>query len=111
MSARVLSVGTASPAYSVSQEETKAFAANFFAGSLPALHRLLSAFDNTRIARRQLVRPVSWYAEPHSFVEKNAVYCEAVIELSAQAGQGCERSNDGVGVFSVAHPSEVDGSF
>lgn len=101
MSARVLSVGTASPAYSVSQEETKAFAANFFAGSLPALHRLLSAFDNTRIARRQLVRPVSWYAEPHSFAEKNAVYCEAVIELSAQAAaQALDRAR--------LAPSDVD---
>ena len=87
MSARVLSVGTASPAYCVSQDETKAFAANFFAGSLPALSRLLSAFDNTRIEQRQLVQPVSWYAEPHSFVEKNAVYCEAALELSAEAAE------------------------
>lgn len=87
MNARVLSVGTASPAYSVSQDETKAFAANFFAGSLPALERLLSAFDNTRIGQRQLVRPVSWYAQPHSFAEKNAVYCEAALELSAHAAE------------------------
>ncbi len=87
MSARVLSVGTASPGHSVAQDETKAFAANFFAGSVRALDRLLTAFDNTRIEQRQLVRPIAWYAQPHAFVEKNAVYCEAALELSARAAQ------------------------
>lgn len=93
MTARVLSVGTASPGYSVEQDESKAFAANFFAGSLPALERLLSAFDNTCIQQRQLVRPVSWYAQAHSFVEKNAVYCEAALDLSVRAAeQALERA-------------------
>ena len=87
MIARVLSVGTASPANIVAQDETKAFAANFFAGSVRALDRLLSAFDNTRIEQRQLVRPISWYADPHSFAEKNAVYCEAARELSVRAAE------------------------
>ncbi|MGH1341401.1 MAG: type III polyketide synthase [Nannocystales bacterium] len=87
MSARVLSVGTACPSHTVTQEESKAFAANFFAGSLPALARLLPAFDNTRIEQRHLVRPVSWYAQPHTFAEKNAVYCEAALELSTRAAE------------------------
>lgn len=101
MSARVLSVGTASPAHTVAQDETKAFAANFFAGSLRALDRLLPAFDNTRIEQRQLVQPISWYAQPHSFVEKNAVYCEAALELSVQAArQALDRAR--------LAPSDVD---
>ncbi|MCR9161762.1 MAG: type III polyketide synthase [Nannocystaceae bacterium] len=87
MTPRVLSVGTASPAYEVPQAESKAFAKQFFAGSLRALDRMLGAFDNTCIERRQLVRPLSWYAEPHPFHEKNAVYCEAAIELSVRAAQ------------------------
>ena len=81
----VLSVGTANPAFVVLQAQTKDFARSFFAGSLRALDRLLGAFDNTRIDSRQLVRPLSWYAEPHPFHEKNAVYCEAALELSARA--------------------------
>lgn len=93
MTPRVLAVGTASPAHEVQQSETKAFAKHFFGGSLRALDRLLGAFDNTRIERRQLVRPVSWYAEPHPFHEKNAVYCEAALDLSARAAeQALERS-------------------
>lgn len=87
MTPRVLAVGTASPAHEVLQSETKAFAKHFFAGSMRALDRLLGAFDNTRIERRQLVRPIDWYAEPHPFHEKNAVYCEAALELSALAAE------------------------
>jgi alkylresorcinol/alkylpyrone synthase len=84
---RILSVGTASPPHEVHQSETKAFASNFFAGSLKALDRLLPAFDNTRIERRQLVRPIDWYAEPHGWVDKNAVYVEAAIALSVRAAE------------------------
>lgn len=87
MTPRVLAVGTASPRHEVAQSETKAFAKHFFGGSLRALDRLLAAFDNTRIERRQLVRPMSWYAEPHPFHEKNAVYCDAALDLSTRAAE------------------------
>ena len=81
----VLAIGTANPEHEVLQAQTKDFARGFFAGSLRALDRLLGAFDNTRIARRQLARPLPWYAEPHPFHEKNAVYCEAALDLSVRA--------------------------
>lgn len=101
MTPRVIAVGTATGPHEVTQAETKAFAGNFFAGSIRALDRLLSAFDNTCIARRQLAQPMSWYGEPHGFPEKNAVYCESAIELSTRAAAGALQQ------ASIA-PSDVD---
>ncbi len=83
----IIAVATATPSFEVAQDQTKDFARNFFAGSLRALDRMLGAFDNTRIQRRQLVRPLSWYAEPHSFVDKNAVYCESALQLAEEAAR------------------------
>ncbi|MEM6290921.1 MAG: 3-oxoacyl-[acyl-carrier-protein] synthase III C-terminal domain-containing protein [Myxococcota bacterium] len=85
MTPRVVAVGTASPAYEVTQDETKAFAHGFFRDSFRAIDRLLRAFDNTRIERRQLAQPLPWYREPHAFAEKNAVYCDCALQMAVEA--------------------------
>lgn len=66
------------------QAELAEFARRFF-GELPGLDRLLTSFGNAGIEQRQLARPVSWYETPHSFAEKNEVYRDTALSLSARA--------------------------
>lgn len=75
------------PEHSVPQSQTKDFARAMFAESLPAVERLLRAFDNTGIETRALCKPVEWYAEPHSFTEKNDTYLEQALPLGERAGR------------------------
>lgn len=85
MNPRVASVATAVPPHVVTQEAAVEFARGFFADDLPEVDRLLRAFGNTGIERRYLARPVEWYRRPHAFAEKNDVYREVALELSARA--------------------------
>jgi alkylresorcinol/alkylpyrone synthase len=82
---RVLAVATALPPHRVPQSAARAFARGFFARDVPAIDRLLPAFDNTGIEERRLACPIDWYEEPHTFVEKNAIYRRVALELSTEA--------------------------
>lgn len=89
----VAALATATPQFEVPQSDARAFARGFFAADFPHIDRLLTAFDNTGIAKRHMARPIGWYAEPHRFVEKNAVYVETALELSQSAATAAlERS-------------------
>ncbi|MCB0196300.1 MAG: stilbene synthase [Anaerolineae bacterium] len=91
--ARLLSVATAVPPYSVSQSEAKSFAASFFENDFRNLERLLPVFDNTQIQNRYLAQPTDWYAQPHTFTETNALYEQIALELSLTAArQALQRS-------------------
>jgi alkylresorcinol/alkylpyrone synthase len=105
MNARISGVATAVPEYAVSQDQARDFAHGFFAEDLPELDRLLRAFGNTGIKRRHLARPPEWYERPHTFAEKNEVYRESALELSATAAEeaiersGVDRSAIGAILF------------
>lgn len=63
--------------------------------------RYLSIFDNAGIARRTLVRPVQWYAEPHSRGERGRIAFDEVTSMGVRAaGEAIESA--GIG------PREVD---
>ncbi len=83
--AKIGGVATAVPPHVVTQADARDFARGFFSKDFAELGRLLEAFDNTGIAERHLARPVEWYGEPHDFPEKNAVYRDTALELSAEA--------------------------
>lgn len=85
--ARLLSVATAVPPYSVSQSEAKAFAASFFQQDFKQLDRLLPVFDNTQIKNRYLAQPPDWYGRPHTFTETNALYEQVALELALTAAR------------------------
>ncbi len=90
---RIAGLATAVPPYEVSQSEAADFAGSLFARELPEVERLLEAFGNAGIERRQLARPKDWYGQPRSFPEKNRVYREVALELSLAAARGAlERS-------------------
>ena len=82
----VLAVATASPPHRIAQHELRGFARRFFAGNFPKIDRLLPAFDNSGIGERQMASPIEWFDAPHTFAEKNAVYCESALEMAREAG-------------------------
>ena len=87
MKPRIAGIGTAVPAHVVTQDQAVAFARGFFASDFGDLDRLLEAFGHTGIAERHLVRPASWFAVPHDFPEKNAIYRESALALSVEASE------------------------
>ena len=84
---RVLAVATAAPRHTVTQSEVRAFAGRLFARDFGDVDRLLAAFDNTGIERRQFACPLAWYEAPRGFAEKNRVYCDVALELATNAAE------------------------
>ena len=91
----ILSVASASPEHEITQAEAKRFARGFFSGYFEryrgergeqAVDRLLRAYDNAGVERRQLGRPVEWFEDPHGFAEKNAMYVEQALLLARRSG-------------------------
>lgn len=82
----VLAVATASPPHRIAQHELRGFARRFFAGNFPKIDRLLPAFDNSGIGERQMASPIEWFDAPHTFAEKNAVYCRSALDMAREAG-------------------------
>ncbi|GEM85440.1 type III polyketide synthase [Meiothermus granaticius] len=83
---RLLGIGTAVPPYRIGQAEAKGLAERLFEG-LPGLHRLLGVFEHTGIETRYLSAPLEWFAQEHSFAEKNALWADTALTLSIQASQ------------------------
>lgn len=58
-----------------------------FASRVEGAERLRPVFRNAGIRTRRFVRPLSWFGEPHSFVEKNEAYVECATELGSRAAR------------------------
>lgn len=108
MSARpdpaVLSVASALPPHRVRQEEAKRFARGMFGGAHGDVERLMPIFDNVCVENRYFCVPVEWFAEDHTFPEKNDLYLEHALALSEKAAR---RALDRVG----ADPRDVGAIF
>jgi alkylresorcinol/alkylpyrone synthase len=98
MTAHVAAVATAVPEHELPQDRAREFARGFFADDFSDIDRLLDAFDHTGIERRQLARPIEWYATRRSFPEKNRVYRETALDLGERAA-GLLPSDVGALVF------------
>lgn len=86
MQARILSIATANPPHKVGQPEVRALVQVLFE-RLAGLERLLGVFENTGIESRYLSAPLEWFAEPHSFAEKNQLWFETALALSEKASR------------------------
>jgi len=95
------SIGTALPPYKIRQEETRDFARKFFKDAFKDLERLLKVFHSTEIEKRFFCMPRTWYEQKHSWEEKNALFIENAICLSAEAITACLRKVN-------LKPSEID---
>ncbi|ANB61891.1 type III polyketide synthase [Anoxybacteroides amylolyticum] len=85
----ILSVGTASLPYEVTQQEARQYVKQLFERSFPHIDRLLPVFDNGGIESRYLVQPLEWYEQVHRFSEKNDVYIESAVRYGCEAVQNC----------------------
>ncbi|RFZ81706.1 type III polyketide synthase [Mucilaginibacter terrenus] len=75
--------------YKVPQAEVKAQARALFAPNFPQVDRLMPAFDNTEIVTRNFCKPISYYAEPNTFEQRNDDYISNALEYSIQAIEEC----------------------
>lgn len=76
----ILSIGTETPPYRVSQEETRDFAQTFFSNHFEHIERLLSVFHNGQIESRFFSAPLEWFGKRRSFKEKNDRYVEIALK-------------------------------
>lgn len=89
----ILGIGTAYPDHELPQTDARSFAQMMFGDALEDLERLLPLFENTKIQKRHVAQPLSWYGQPHSFVESNALYQQISLDISERAArQAIQRS-------------------
>jgi alkylresorcinol/alkylpyrone synthase len=84
---RILSVGTALPAYKVQQHDIQELTHSLFAQTRPDIDRLIKVFDNGLVQSRYFCTPLEWFQTDHSFAEKNALYIQNAIELGESAAR------------------------
>lgn len=75
--------------YKTPQQEVKKQAHELFSANFPQTDRLIFAFDNTEITTRNFCKPLSYYAEPNTFEERNNDYIELALTYSVQAIEEC----------------------
>lgn len=75
--------------YKTSQKEIKEFARNIFEPSFPEIGRMLSAFDNTEIIKRNLCKPLDYYLQPHTFRDQNLEFIRLALQYSVYAIEEC----------------------
>lgn len=85
----ILSAGTAVPPHQVDANTSREFARNLFAESFRDIERLLAIFESAQVDKRHFCAPPSWFETPHSFAEKNELYIEHGVMLSAEAIRSC----------------------
>jgi alkylresorcinol/alkylpyrone synthase len=85
----IISVGTALPPYLLTQKEVKQFAHNIYGEAFADIDRLMGVFDNAEIEGRHFCAPLDWFASSKSFEEKNDLYIENAVVLSAEAIETC----------------------
>lgn len=98
----LLSLATAVPPHVVAQDHAKELAREAWGGKPALFDRLSGVFDNAGIAKRHVVAPLEWYAQPHGWHDRNAVYLEAAQDLFERAAiAAIEKAG--------LDPSEIDG--
>jgi alkylresorcinol/alkylpyrone synthase len=75
--------------YKTDQQDVKKQAHELFSANFPQTDRLIFAFDNTEIITRNFCKPLSYYAEPNTFEERNNAYLENALKYSVEAIEDC----------------------
>ncbi|PXV65517.1 alkylresorcinol/alkylpyrone synthase [Dysgonomonas alginatilytica] len=75
--------------FKTSQQDVKEYAKNLFSASFPEVERMMSAFDNTEIATRNLCKSLDYYSQVHTFQEQNLEYIRLCLEYSVEAIEKC----------------------
>ncbi|MGI8866218.1 MAG: type III polyketide synthase [Rubrobacteraceae bacterium] len=91
----ILSVATTVPRHRLGQSEIREFARSMFGEVYRDIDRLAPIFENVQVDNRNFCVPLEWFAEDHTFPEKNALYVENALELSEKSAR---RAMDKAGV-------------
>lgn len=75
--------------FKTDQQAVKNQAHQMFSVNFPQTDRLIFAFDNTEIITRNFCKPLSYYAEPNTFEERNNEYIANTLRYSVQAVEDC----------------------
>jgi len=75
--------------YKTDQQEVKRQAQEMFSVNFPEAGRLIFAFDNTEIVTRNFCKPLSYYARPNTFEERNNEYINTALDYSILAIEDC----------------------
>lgn len=90
----ILSVSTTIPPYTFEQKETEEVVRELFNDSFTDFDRLMTIFDNGQIKRRHFVVSKEWFAEEHSFEDKNNLYIEMSVQMGSDAIIKCLSNTD-----------------
>ena len=80
MRPRLLALKSAVPDYILDQTEVSRRACELFRENRD-ITRLLPVFDNTGIDHRYSCVPIEWYAQPHGWMDRTALYVEHSVNL------------------------------
>ncbi len=84
---RLAALGTAVPGHVVRRADVRRFATRLFSGLVDSRPQLLDVFDHTEIETRHVCMPLEWYGVDHTFGERNGLYIEHAVRLTAEAVQ------------------------
>lgn len=87
MTARLLALATAVPEHVLDQRIVAERARSIFAHRMRNYASLAGIFEATGIERRYAVRAVEWFAQPHGWPERTAVYIEEASALYERAAK------------------------
>jgi alkylresorcinol/alkylpyrone synthase len=85
----ISSTSTIDLPYKTSQQDVKQQAHELFSANFPQTDRLIFAFDNTEIITRNFCKPLSYYAQPNTFEERNNDYIDNALRYSIEAIEDC----------------------
>lgn len=80
-------LATATPRNTLDQVTGAQVAERLLGAAFEDFGRLRSIYDNAGIEFRQLARPVDWYTEPRTIVERTEVYLEVALDLFVEAAR------------------------
>ncbi len=86
---RIINASRAVPENMVEQNQVRHAITAIFQDHIESLADKLELFDHSRIERRYLVRPLTWYSHSHTAGECNRIYIEESTKLLAQAAAVC----------------------
>jgi alkylresorcinol/alkylpyrone synthase len=85
----ISSTSTIDLPYKTSQQDVKQQAHELFSANFPQTDRLIFAFDNTEIITRNFCKPLSYYAQPNTFEQRNNDYIENALKYAVEAIEEC----------------------
>ena len=86
---RIVALSTAVPPHSFLQRNLRELTHLHFSMKLEEIERLISVFDHVQVQRRFFSVPLQWFAQEHTFSEKNSEYIRWAEQLSVQAIEDC----------------------